>query len=123
MEISKWLADPKQNPEIASNILYIGDGGPRFYLTLTPVPSDPAGAFFLVNTKDYQGAIRAGDRAWKYLYENHPEARFKIKRLAMGSVEVRHRRRRNLGTRRGSSSCAGRTGPIVVSGRAGHSGQ
>ena len=88
LEISKWLADPKQNPEIASNILYIGDGGPRFYLTLTPVPSDPAGAFFLVNTKDYQGAIRAGDRAWKYLYENHPEARFKIKRLAMGSVEA-----------------------------------
>ena len=88
LEISKWLADLKQNPEIASNILYIGDGGPRFYLTLTPVPSDPAGAFFLVNTKDYQGAIRAGDRAWKYLYENHPEARFKIKRLAMGSVEA-----------------------------------
>ena len=88
LEISKWLADPKQNPEIASNILYIGDGGPRFYLTLTPVPPDPAGAFFLVNTKDYQGAIRAADRAWKYLYENHPEARFKIKRLAMGSVEA-----------------------------------
>jgi multidrug efflux pump subunit AcrB len=88
LEISKWLADPKQNPEIAGNILYIGDGGPRFYLTLTPVPPDPAGAFFLVNTKDYQGAIRAADRAWKYLYENHPEARFKIKRLAMGSVEA-----------------------------------
>ena len=88
LEISKWLADPKQNPETASNILYIGDGGPRFYLTLTPVPPDPAGAFFLVNTKDYQGAIRAADRAWKYLYENHPEARFKIKRLAMGSVEA-----------------------------------
>jgi multidrug efflux pump subunit AcrB len=88
LEISKWLADPKQNPEIASNILYIGDGGPRFYLTLTPIPSDPAGAFFLVNTTDYQGAIRAADRAWKYLYENHPEARFKTKRLAMGSVEA-----------------------------------
>ena len=88
LEISKWLADPKQNPEIASHILYIGDGGPRFYLTLTPVPPDPATAFFLVNTKDYQGAIRAADRAWKYLYENHPEARFKIKRLAMGSVEA-----------------------------------
>ena len=88
LEISKWLADPKQNPEIASNILDIGDGGPRFYLTLTPVPPDPAGAFFLVNTKDYQGAIRAADRAWKYFYENHPEARFKIKRLAMGSVEA-----------------------------------
>jgi multidrug efflux pump subunit AcrB len=88
LDISRWLADPKQNPEIASNILYIGDGGPRFYLTLTPVPPDPAAAFFLVNTKDYQGAIRTADRAWKYLYESHPEARFKIKRLAMGSVEA-----------------------------------
>jgi multidrug efflux pump subunit AcrB len=88
LEIARWLADPKQNPEIVSNILYIGDGGPRFYLTLTPVPLDPASAFFLVNTKEYQGAIRAADRAWKYLYENHPEARFKIKRLAMGSVEA-----------------------------------
>ncbi len=88
LEISRWLSDPKQNSEIVSNILYIGDGGPRFYLTLTPVPPDPASAFFLVNTKDYQGAIRAAERAWKYLYENHPEARFKIKRLAMGSVEA-----------------------------------
>ncbi len=88
LEISKWLSDSKQNPEIVSNILYIGDGGPRFYLTLTPVPSDPAAAFFLVNTKDYDGAVRSAERAWRYLYENHPEARFKIKRLAMGSVEA-----------------------------------
>jgi multidrug efflux pump subunit AcrB len=87
LEISKWLADPAENPEIASHILYVGDGGPRFYLTLTPVPPDPASAFFLVSTKDYQSAVRAADRAWQYLYENHPEARFKIKRLAMGSVE------------------------------------
>ena len=87
LAISKWLADPKQNPEVESHILYIGDGGPRFYLTLTPVPPDPAAAFFLVNTKDYKGAIRAADRAWKYLYQKRPEARFKIKRLAMGSVE------------------------------------
>ena len=26
-------------------------------------------------------------QAWSYLHANHPEARFKIKRLAMGSVE------------------------------------
>ena len=65
----------------------MGDGGPRFYLTLTPVSPDPASAFFLVNTKDYEGAVRAADRAWKYLYANHPEAQFKVKRLAMGAVE------------------------------------
>ena len=87
LEISKWLGDKAQNPEIASHILYVGDGGPRFYLTLTPVAPDPASAFFLVNTSDYQSAVKAADRAWYYLYANHPEARFKIKRLAMGSVE------------------------------------
>ena len=85
--VSKWLENPEENPEIASHIVYVGDGGPRFYLTLTPVPTDPASAFFLVTTKDYKGAIRAADRAWAYLFENQPEARFKIKRLAMGSVE------------------------------------
>ena len=88
LEVSKWLADPAANPEVANHILYVGDGGPRFYLTLTPGPPDPASAFFLVNAKDYEGAIRAADRAWEYLYENHPEARFKIKRLGMGSVEA-----------------------------------
>ncbi|HEY4918935.1 MAG TPA: efflux RND transporter permease subunit [Xanthobacteraceae bacterium] len=87
LEVSKWLANPAENPDIASHILYVGDGGPRFYLTLTPVPPDPASAFFLVNAKDYRGAVSAADRAWRYLYQNHPEARFKIKRLAMGSVE------------------------------------
>ncbi|MGC2811387.1 MAG: efflux RND transporter permease subunit [Bradyrhizobium sp.] len=87
LEISRWLGDKTQNPEFASNIVYIGDGGPRFYLTLTPVAPDPASAFFLINTNDYAGAVRAADRAWKYLYTNHPEARFKVKRLAMGAVE------------------------------------
>ena len=87
LEVSQWLASAKENPEVASHIAYVGEGGPRFYLTLTPVPSDPASAFFLVNTKDYQGAVRAAERAWKYLYQNHPEASFEIKRLAMGSVE------------------------------------
>jgi multidrug efflux pump subunit AcrB len=87
LEISSWLGDKTQNPEIASNIVYIGDGGPRFYLTLTPVAPDPASAFFLINTNDYAGAVRAADRAWKYLYADQPEARFKVKRLAMGAVE------------------------------------
>lgn len=87
LEVSRWLASAKENPEIASHIAYVGEGGPRFYLTLTPVPPDPASAFFLVNTMDYQGAVRAAERAWKYLYQNHPEASFEIKRLAMGSVE------------------------------------
>ena len=80
-------ATSTQNPEVRNNIVYIGDGGPRFYLTLTPVAPDPASAFFLVDTNDYAAAVRAADRAWNFLYANHPEARFKVKRLAMGAEE------------------------------------
>src|SRR6202051_3753261 len=87
LDFSKGLGNTAPNPEIASHILYVGDGGPRFYLTLPPVAPDPASACSLINTKDYEGAVRAADRAWNYLYADHPEARFKIKRLAMGSVE------------------------------------
>jgi multidrug efflux pump subunit AcrB len=88
LEVSRWLGDRSKNPEVTSDILYVADGGPRFYLTLTPVPPDPGSAFFIVNARDYEGAVRATDRAWRYLSEYHPEAQFKIKRLAMGSVEA-----------------------------------
>src|ERR1700692_4092000 len=87
LDFSKGLGNTAPNPEMGSHILYVGDGGPRFYLTLTPVAPDPASAFFLIHTKDYEGAVRAADRRGIYLYADHPEARFKIKRLAMGSVE------------------------------------
>ena len=46
LEVSRWLTNSKENPEIASHILYVGDGGPRFYLTLTPVPPVPHRPFF-----------------------------------------------------------------------------
>src|ERR1700739_1546246 len=87
LEVSRWLGDRSKNPDVTSDVLYVADGGPRFYLTLTPVPPDPGSAFFIVNARDYEGAIRTADRAWRYLSEKHPEAQFKIKRLAMGSVE------------------------------------
>ena len=35
-EIERWLGDKAANPEIASEILYVGDGGPRFYLDSDP---------------------------------------------------------------------------------------
>ena len=42
----------------------------------------------MVNAKDYEGAVRAADRAWEYLYETIRKRSFKIKRLGMGSVEA-----------------------------------
>lgn len=87
LEVGQWLSDETQNPEVANHIVYVGDGGPRFYLSLNPNEPNPSAAFFLVNTDDLDGAIALGRRAETYLYENHPEARFKIKQLSMGASE------------------------------------
>ena len=87
LAVEKWLSDKAVNPEVTDTTLYVGDGGPRFYLALSPADAIPSSAFFLINTEDFEGAVTAANRAQRFLAENHPEAKFKIKRLAMGGGE------------------------------------
>lgn len=87
LSVEKWLLDKDQNNEVVNTTVYVGDGGPRFYLALNPADTNPASAFILVNTEDAAGAIAAADRAKRYLIEKHPAARFKVKRLSMGGAE------------------------------------
>jgi len=85
--VGSWINDADANPEVKDQILYVGAGGPRFYLALTPADRRPSSAFFLVNAKSPGDATKFTLKAKRYLYENHPEARFKIKRLSMGAGE------------------------------------
>lgn len=87
LKVEKWLANGTANPEVTDTTIYIGDGGPRFYLSLNPADANPSNAFFLVNTHDFDGAVLAARRAQAHLFENHPEARFKVKRLSLGGAE------------------------------------
>ena len=87
LAVEAWLSDSEQNPEITNTTAYVGDGGPRFYLALSPADANPASAFILVNTDTFEGALAASRRAERFLLENHPAARFKTKRLAMGGSE------------------------------------
>lgn len=87
LAISDWLDDKEQNPELENHVLYVGSGGPRFYLALDPADREPEVAFFLVNTRTFADALGFSTKAQRYLYEQHPEARFKIKRLSMGAGE------------------------------------
>lgn len=86
-KVSAWILDEETNPEVRDHILYVGSGGPRFYLSLNPEDPDPASAFFLVNTHTSEAADRFSSRAKRYLFENQPEGRFTIKRLSMGASE------------------------------------
>ncbi len=87
LAVEKWLNHKEINPEVKNTTLFVGDGGPRFYLALNPADTDPASAFIVVNTKSFDGTITAAERAYRYLFASHPAARFKVKRLSMGGGE------------------------------------
>lgn len=85
--VGRWIGNVELNPEVEDHILYVGSGGPRFYLSLNPEDPDPATAFFLVNTVSSDAAAAFAVRARRYLFENQPEGRFTVKRLSMGASE------------------------------------
>ncbi|MGB1543870.1 MAG: efflux RND transporter permease subunit [Spongiibacter marinus] len=82
-----WLADDEANPELRNYTAYIADGGPRFYLTLNPAERSPTSAFFLLNTADMQSSLTVQERVRRHAHQYFPEARFTVKRLAMGAKE------------------------------------
>ncbi len=87
LAVEKWLLDETRNPGVRDTTVFVGDGGPRFYLALNPADTNPASAFILVNTDSYDDAVTLANGAFRYLNENHPAARFKVKRLSMGGGE------------------------------------
>ncbi|WP_417451042.1 efflux RND transporter permease subunit [Kordiimonas sp.] len=87
LEVSDWISDKLVNPEVDNHVIYIGEGGPRFYLSVNPVDPSPSKAFVLVNATSPEAASAFSERAKRYFFEQVPDARFTIKRLAMGASE------------------------------------
>lgn len=87
LAVEQWLLNKEANADVVDTTVFVGDGGPRFYLSLSPADTDQASAFILVNTINAESVAEAVVKVRRYLYENHPAARFKIKRLSMGGTE------------------------------------
>ncbi|MEM1401503.1 MAG: efflux RND transporter permease subunit, partial [Pseudomonadota bacterium] len=85
--VQDWLSDETVNPGIENSTIYVGDGGPRFYLALSPADPDPASAFFVVNATDFETAVETAERARRTFIEEFPAARFRVTRLSMGGSE------------------------------------
>jgi len=87
LAVEQWLRNPDINPEVRDTTIYVGDGGPRFYLGLDPAETDPASAFFVVNTQSFDDAKTMEQRARRYLTENFAAFRPRLTRLSMGGTE------------------------------------
>ncbi|MDX2511862.1 MAG: efflux RND transporter permease subunit [Desulfobacterales bacterium] len=82
-----WLQDKEKNPEITGSIAYVGNGGPRFFLSLSPTDPDPNNAFVIVNTQTGDQVDELIRRTRQYLLGNLPNARGRVKPMFLGSSE------------------------------------
>lgn len=86
-KLTAWLADKTANPEVTSHVAYVGYGGPRFFLALSPVDPDPHRGFAVVNTRSVDDVGPVLDRINAFLDANIPAARADAKRMWFGGTE------------------------------------
>jgi len=86
--ISQALSDSKRFPELQSQAVYVGDGGPRFILALNP-PTPASHRAYAVLTLapgfTHEQALQGLRRELPALF---PDVRFEPKRFSMGSTEA-----------------------------------
>jgi len=86
-KLSAWLQDKQKNPEITGTVAYVGNGGPRFFLSLSPVDPDPFVGFLIVNTESDKQVPELVARASQYLLNNFPNVRGRVKSMWLGGSE------------------------------------
>jgi len=82
-----WLKDKNENPEITGSIAYVGNGGPRFFLSLSPTDPDPNNAFVIVNTQTGDQVTEMIKRTRQHLLDHFPNIRGRVKPMYLGSSE------------------------------------
>jgi multidrug efflux pump subunit AcrB len=87
-KLSAWLQDKQQNPEITGTIAYVGNGGPRFFLSLAPVDPDPFVGFLIVNTQTDKEVPELVSRTSQYLLNHFPNVRGRVKAMWLGGSET-----------------------------------
>lgn len=87
-QLSDWLSNSGENPEVISNIAYISEGGPRFMLSLSPPDSAPYRSYLVVNTQSNKDVLPMLEKTERYIRENLPSVRGRAEQLYMGPSSI-----------------------------------
>lgn len=87
-KLTSWLADEELNSDIESHVAYIGFGGPRFFLALSPPTPGDNVAFLVVNTKDKDDVPEIQARINQFMLDEMPEVSGRVKRMFLGAKEI-----------------------------------
>ena len=71
-------------PRIRNWLTFIGEGGPRFQLSLNPPNPNPANSFVIANTVDGEDVDDVIAGIENYIRERHPDLAAQVKRLENG---------------------------------------
>lgn len=86
-DLSKWLSDPRANPEVTESIGYVADGGPRILLGLNPPMAGPAMGYFTVSVEKGTDLDAMILRTRQYVASHWPDVYAEPKRFSLGSTE------------------------------------
>lgn len=73
-----------KQPNVTSVGTFIGEGGPRWYLTLNPEQINPNYALLIVNTTTIEAVNKLYTDSQEYLRDNFPEVKYFVKKLEIG---------------------------------------
>ena len=86
--LQSWLDDRETNSEVASTIAYVATGGPRFYLSLSPIDGFPNKGYFIVNVDDAGSIDGLANRIRSFAASNAPEARVMPEKMSLGPAKA-----------------------------------
>jgi multidrug efflux pump subunit AcrB len=81
--LNAWLNNKDINPEITDTVAYVGFGGPRFFLVLSPVQPNPHVAFLVVSTEKAEQVPDVMRRLRQRFLDDFPEAAGRVKQMWM----------------------------------------
>ncbi len=81
---ASYFAPETGEPLVRNWLTFIGEGGPRFQLSLNPPNPNPANTFLVANTLDGEDVDEVIAGIDQYVRENHPDLVAQVKRLDNG---------------------------------------
>jgi multidrug efflux pump subunit AcrB len=87
-KLSRELADKKTFPELTDNAVYVGDGGPRFIVSLNPPSPATNRAYAIVSLREDASVEAAIAHVRAVMTPRYPEAKLTPKRFSLGASEA-----------------------------------
>ena len=87
-ELVRWLEDDEQNPEIEQTLTYVGSGGVRFFVTISPEPAAANMGFVLITVDSLEAVAPVMRRLRAHALENFPALDLLVRRMFLGSTET-----------------------------------